>query len=248
MIKAILFDFGDTIFTFGKVDTIAMFKEGARLTYDYLKSAGVKLPSFRRYLYVNLACIYLRVAYSALSGKDFDSLKLIRFVNERLGLRLSNDRWQKIAWLWYEPLSKTAVLEPDIRQTLAKLRDMGLQLGIVSNTFLNQRSLDHHLEQFGLLEFFPLRVYSCETLWRKPHIRIFRVAAGLLRLPPENIAFVGDRLDTDIRGSINAGMIPILKSAHSNEGKPLPPSVQKINSLADLPSLIEKLNASPLKA
>jgi len=242
MIKAILFDFGDTLFTFGKVNIREYFKQGAYLSYDYLLHSGVKMPSFRRYLYLNLAIIYFRVAWSGLSGKDFDSTRLLRFVGSRLGFHLTDEQWQEVAWLWYKPLSDHAVAEPDIRDTLTKLRDMGLALGIVSNTFLNNASLNRHLQMFGMLEFFPLRMYSSETSWRKPNIRIFSEAARRLKLDPKEIAFVGDRLDTDIAGALKSGMTPILKAAHSNEGKLVPPSVHKIDSLADLPDLIKTLN------
>ena len=39
----------------------------------------------------------------------------------------------------------------------------GLRLGIVSNTFSPQGALDQHLDAEGILEFFPVRVYSCDV-------------------------------------------------------------------------------------
>jgi putative hydrolase of the HAD superfamily len=237
-IKAVLFDLGETLFTFGRVNTGEFFDAGAHLTYEYLKRIGQPVPGFARYRWENLFCIRLRYLWSNISGVDFDSTQLLIRIGRRLGYKLSEQQWQEIAWLWYEPLSEHAAVEPDIRRTLTKLRDMGLKLGIVSNTFLNQTSLDRHLEMFGMLEFFPLRMYSYETSWRKPNVKIFNEAAARLEIPPQNIMFVGDRIDTDIRGALRAGMIPVLKSAYTNAGKIPPEKVRRIEHLSELISLV----------
>jgi putative hydrolase of the HAD superfamily len=237
-VKAILFDLGETLINFGKVNTAALFKEGARCSYEFLKQSGQKACGFRRYYLRNIFAIRVMYAWSYIVGRDFDSLGLLRTIGAKRGYKLSEQQWQQFAWCWYEPLAKIATAEPDIRDTLAKLRDTGLKLGIVSNTFLTQRSLDRHLEQFGILEFFPLRMYSHETPWRKPNVKIFNEAAQRLGLAPQEIMFVGDRLDNDIKGALKAGMIPILKSAYTNEGKQTPRGVHKISILSELPSLV----------
>ena len=63
---------------------------------------------------------------------------------------------------------------------------------------MNGCSLEKHLEQVGILDFFPLRMYSYEFDFRKPDARIFKVAAERIGETAENILFVGDRIDTDI--------------------------------------------------
>jgi putative hydrolase of the HAD superfamily len=237
-VKAVLFDLGETLINFGKVDTVAFFKEGARCSYDFLKQSGQPVPGFRRYHWRNIFAIRVMYCLSYLTGKDFDSLDLLRNIGIKRGYKLSEEQWQQFAWCWYEPLSKLATTEPDIRETLAKLRDAGLKLGIVSNTFLTQRSLDRHLKEVGILDFFPLRMYSHETPWRKPNVKIFNEAARRLALDPSEIMFVGDRLDNDIKGAQKAGMIPILKAAYTNKNKQAPPTIRKINLLSELPSLV----------
>jgi len=240
-IKAILFDLGETLINFGEVDISAVFKEGARCSYEFLKQTGQEVCGFQRYYLRNLFLIRTVYVWSCLIGRDFDSLELLKKIGLRRGYKLTEQQWQQFAWLWYEPLSRIATVEPDIRDTLTRLRDRGLKLGIVSNTFLTQSSLDRHLKEFGMIEFFPLRMYSQETAWRKPNVKIFNEAAGRLGIEPQNIMFVGDRLDTDIKGALKAGMIPILKSACTNTGKKVPPGVRKIILLSELPSLIQSI-------
>jgi HAD superfamily hydrolase (TIGR01662 family) len=237
-VKAILFDLGETLINFGKVNTAALFKDGARCSYEFLKQSGQNVCGFRRYYLRNTFAIRVMYAWSYIVGRDFDSLGLIRTIGLKRGYKLSQEQWQQFAWCWYEPLAAIATIEPDIRDTLSKLRDAGIELGIVSNTFLTQSSLDRHLKEFGILEFFPLRMYSHETLWRKPNIKIFKEAACRLGIEPKNILFVGDRLDTDIKGAAKAGMIPILKAAYTNKDKKKPPTIRKINLLSELPSVV----------
>ncbi|MDO8302204.1 MAG: HAD family hydrolase [Sedimentisphaerales bacterium] len=244
LIKAILFDLGETLINFGKVNTAALFKESARLSYEFLKQAGQPVCGFQRYYFRNVFALRVMYAWSYITGRDFDSLDLLRKIGIKRGYKLSHQQWQQFAWRWYEPLSRMATVEPDIRDTLTKLRDAGLKLGIVSNTFVTDSSLDRHLEQFGMLEFFPLRIYSYMQSRRKPNVKIFNEAARQLGLDPQEIMFVGDRLDTDIKGALNAGMTPILKTAYTNDGKNVPPAIRKINLLFELPSLVQKINSS----
>ncbi len=56
-IKAVLFDLGDTLLNFGRVDTAKLFKSGAKLTYDYLKRLSQPVGDFKPYCYRNLAAI-----------------------------------------------------------------------------------------------------------------------------------------------------------------------------------------------
>jgi len=242
-IKAVLFDFGETLLNFGKVDTTRLFREGAGLSYDFLQGLGQRVGGFNYYCWRNLIALRLRRWLSNITKKDFNSLVLLRGIGTKKGIRLDRQQWRHFAWLWYEPLSKVAKAEPEIKTTLTKLKELGLALGILSNTFVNGSSLDKHLEQSGILDFFPVRVYSYEFDFRKPDIRIFKTAAERIGESPENILFVGDRIDKDILPAIKAGMTAVLKAAYTNAGKKTPKGAWRINHLAELPALIEKINA-----
>ena len=242
-IKAVLFDLGETLVNFGKVNTAGLFRQGARLSYDFLRSCGQPVENFSYYCWRNLILIYIRCWLSNITGKDFDAMALFKKVGAKKGVKLDEEQWQHFAWLWYEPLSKAGKVEPDVIQTLTALKKLGLTLGIVSNTFISGSSLDKHLEQLGILDFFTVRVYSYEFSFRKPDARIFKVAAERIGEVLENIMFVGDRLDKDIKAAVKTGMPAVLKKAYTNAGKKIPKGVWKINQLSELPALIEKNNA-----
>jgi HAD superfamily hydrolase (TIGR01549 family) len=242
MINAVLFDVGETLLSFGKISTTRFFRQGARASYDFLKACGQPMGNFEYYCWHNLISLRLRHLISSLTGNDFDSSALLKKVGAQKGIELDENQWQHFAWLWYEPLSKIAKTETKISQSLGLLKKMGLKLGIVSNTFINSHSIDKHLEQLGILEFFPVRLYSYQFDFRKPDLRIFRIAAERIGEAVENILYIGDRIDKDIIPALQVGMHAAMISAYTNTGKEPPNGAWKINHFSELPALIEKNN------
>ncbi len=242
-IKAVIFDFGETLFTFGKVKKSFYFKKGARLSYDYLKSLGKPVGSFKIYCWRSLIELRLRLFISSITKNDFDAMSVLKNIADKKGIHLdSEEQYKKFVWLWYEPLSKAAQTEPDIKQTLQKLKDMGIKLGILSNTFVNGHCLEWHLKQENLLDFFDTRLYSYQFEKRKPAASIFKSAAEKINIPPENILFIGDRIDADIEGALNSNMQAVMKKAYTNKNKKPPRSAYVIEKLSEIPAIIEKNN------
>lgn len=243
-IKAVLFDLGETLLNFGKVKANRLFAQGARLSYDFLKSHGQPVANFKYYYWRNLIALRLRTLLSSITNKDFNSLALLRRIGTKKGIRLDGQQWRHFAWLWYEPLSKIATTEPTIKDTLTALKKLGLKLGIVSNTFVNDHSLEKHLNQISILDFFTVRVYSYKFDFRKPDVRIFKVAAERIGEMSENILYVGDLIERDIKPALKSGMQAALKAAYTNTSKKLPKGAWQITHLSELPSLIEKINTA----
>jgi len=242
-IKAVLFDLGDTLLNFGRVDKPRIFQQGARASYDFLQSCGQPVGSFKYYYWRNLVLLRIRHWLSCITRKDFDALALLKKSGTKRRIKLSEQQWQHLAWLWYEPLSKICQAEPKTKETLTVLRELGLKLGIVSNTFVHSSSLEKHLQQLGILDFFPVRLYSYQFDFRKPDARLFRAAAERIGEMLENIMFVGDRINKDIKSTAKIGMKAVLKDAYTNTGEKTPKGAWKITRLAELPQLIEKINA-----
>lgn len=241
-VKAVIFDLGETILNFGKVNLVGLFKQGARLSYDYLKSHGQPVGSFWFYFWRNLLSLRFRNYMSALNGRDLNSSAFLRRYGTKKGIKLDSEQWHHFAWLWYEPLSKIAKIEPDIKQTLNSLKNAGLKLGILSNTFVSSYSLEKQLEEIGILDFFDTRLYSYQFSFRKPDLRIFKIAAERIGEAFENIMYIGDRIDKDAQPTLKLGMTPVIKTAYTNTGQTIPQGVFQIDKLSELPALIEKIN------
>lgn len=242
LIKAVLFDLGDTILNFGRIKSSELFKDAARGSHAFLEECQQPVARMLAYGLVNLFGLRFNHLISNITGKDFDSLLLLKKYGDKRGFDLPVEQWQEINWLWYLPLRKKTTLEDNIAETLQKLKDMELKLGIISNTSVNGHALDKHLKEEGLLDFFPIRLYSYQFDFRKPDKRIFLEGAKRIGADPQNIMYIGDRIDKDVKGAARAGMIPVLKKAYTNEGKKVPDGTHKIDTIAQLPNLIEKLN------
>jgi HAD superfamily hydrolase (TIGR01549 family) len=242
-IQAVLFDIGETLLNFGKVDVIALFKQGGKQAHEFLVKLGQPAESLHTFLFKHLLMIRIFRVWSYLTGKDFDSLALLKKMEQKRGVKLSEKQWEEFGWCWYEPLSKIAQAEPDIKQTLGKLKQAGIKLGILSNTFINAVTLERHLAQFDILEFFSVRLYSYQFKFRKPDSRIFIEAAKKMNCEPCNVLFVGDRLDLDIAGAAKANMPVVIKRAYTNINKDIPQNVIKIERLAELPGIVDKINS-----
>lgn len=242
-IQAVIFDLGDTLLNFGRVSAGSLFLKAGRVSYDYLKAAGQPVGGFQRYLWGNLLGIRLRSFFSGLFGNDFDSLEVLKTYGLRKKYTLTDEQWKDVNRCWYQPLKELTTVESDLVETLTSLKDSGLKLGILSNTFVNACALDAHLEDIGILDFFPIRIYSYEYKFRKPNVNIFQTAAEQIETPAANILFVGDRINKDINGALKAGMRPVLIKAYTNAGKKRPDGTIEIEKVAELPEIIKNINS-----
>ncbi len=242
-IEAILFDLGDTLLHFGTLSKGRLLDEAMRRSYAYLQELNQPVGSYQVYRLLHLWGIRWHLLLSWLTGNDFDSLDLLKRYGTKNGLTLTPEQWEELNWRWYAKLAETGSVESGTAETLDRLTQMGLKLGLLSNTFIHKSSLERHLEREGLLRYFPVRLYSYEFPWRKPNVRIFQEAARRIDVQPQHIMFVGDLIHKDIVGAQAAGMTAVLKCGHANAGKPLPEGAYRIEKISDLPALVEHLNS-----
>ena len=244
MIQGVLFDLGDTLIDFGRVDIDHLFAQGARLAYDYLRSLNQPLPDFSLFHRWQLRAIRFRWLISRFTGREFNSMEVLGRISKKIGQKLTDKQTEELAWLWYEPLSKCAKVEDGIINVLDELSSKGLKLAIVSNTFVPAVVLDRHLSQLGLLEYFPIRVYSCDVNYRKPDRRIFSICLDRLNLSPQDAMFVGDQIKVDIIGAKRVGMVSVLKDPSGKKRHWRIRPDYRITSLKQLPGIINQHNLS----
>jgi len=216
MLRAVLFDLGDTLLDFEPMDTRAVFRRASQLTYDFLVARGVAMPEFDRYTRVYCRAVRWSYLWAKLRQREFNSLDLLRTFHRKMGLPVDEPLLRELAWLWYEPITERTRVEENLRATLAAIRSAGLRLGVISNTFVPGFVHDRHLEMEGLLEFLPVRIYSSEVGYRKPDKRIFQAALAQLGVRPGEVLFVGDLVKTDIVGARRMGMTTALKQPFAN--------------------------------
>lgn len=244
-IEAVLFDLGETLLNFGRLNRAQLFNDAVRQSYTYLQELSQPVGSCRAYRLFHIWGIRFHLFKSWMTGDDFNSLELLKSYGKKRGFTLSESQWEELNWQWYRCLSPLGRVEPGTADALRQLHAMGLKVGLLSNTFVHKSSLERHLQEEGLLDLLPIRLYSYDFSFRKPDVRIFREAARLMGIPAERTIYVGDRMDYDVKGSMAAGMLPVLKRAYTNKTVKIPKHLHRINTIDELPGLIRRICEVP---
>ncbi len=237
--EGIIFDIGDTLLYFGDIDKAGLFRQAGLDSYKWLKEHGQPVGNPKFYLMGKLVGFKLRMIWSNITGNDFDSLSAFRKQGQKRGYDLNDEQWEEFNDIWYEPLKAASTVEEGLSNTLSELKEKGLKLGILSNTFVNKCSLEKHLDEVGILDYFDVRVYSYQFSYRKPDRQIFLYTAEKMGVEPGNTFFVGDLVKTDIKGALSAGMRPVLKLNGNNRNQKTGDDVLKIEKLRELTGLVE---------
>lgn len=126
----------------------------------------------------------------------------------------------------------------DVRPSLAALHDGGLRIGVVGNTSL---LAERAVERCGL----PVAFVASAVRWgvAKPDPGFFARLAETCGAPPAEIAYVGDRIDNDVRPAERAGMtgVWLRRGTWARVHRELPEAVRvrhAVDGLDGLPALI----------
>ncbi len=109
-----------------------------------------------------------------------------------------------------------------VPEALARLRALGLRLGVVSNATCG-RLIRRALERRHLLYAFEVVVVSAEEGVCKPDPELMLRALARLAAAPGEAAMVGDRVDTDVLGAQRAGLRAVLADFHGDGAEPRAP-------------------------
>src|SRR5712691_5561982 len=130
--------------------------------------------------------------------------------------------------------------DPAATVMLRALRDLGLKIGVLSNTLWPRDWHDEVFRRDGVLDLIDGAVYSSEIDWAKPHPEAFLAAMTAVgATDPSRCVFVGDRPWDDIHGAKSVGMRAVLVP-HSQV-----PSFEEtepdavIGDLSELPAVIQ---------
>jgi putative hydrolase of the HAD superfamily len=82
------------------------------------------------------------------------------------------------------------------------------KIGLISNLSFSE-SAWQLLKTYKLENLFDFMVVSGDVNMRKPNIELFNLALDELDVNASEAVFVGDTLETDIKGALNVGMLPV---------------------------------------
>lgn len=136
-------------------------------------------------------------------------------------------------------------LYPDVRPALGRLREAGVWLGVAGNQTVRSGAI---LRSLGL----PVDLIATSDDWgvEKPDPAFFKRVAQAAPCDADEILYVGDRLDNDIRPAVAAGLRTALIrrgpwamiQQHDPDAATIPTA--RLDSLAELPGLLSDVSAT----
>lgn len=204
-IEAVLFDFGGTLYDYSTLARAEAESTGALLEWAGVKLDSGALQQHRRESSRAVFTQYLSQPYYL--HRDLFSDSMRAFV-EAAGGTVDDEllaRYRKIQW---EGHARDLELRPGTTETLSRLRERGLHIGMVSN--IDDDQLDHMLEFTKLRPYFDAILSSESAKSCKPDREIFRQALESAGCQPDAALFVGDSRSADIAGANDCGLRSVL--------------------------------------
>ncbi|XP_015610143.1 N-acylneuraminate-9-phosphatase [Cephus cinctus] len=214
-IGAIYFDLDNTLIETRKGDSLACRKLSEELTQQYgipqeasSKITTTYLKQFRKC--PDNASYTLDVWRTSLWSKAFGDK--YSYLAKKI-----YERW---LYLRYRYLA----LAPDTVSMLRQLRKK-YALGLITNGPSNAQW--EKVRKLSLEQYFDVILVSGDLPWEKPEARIFEEACKCLGVRAENCIMIGDKLETDIIGGIEAGLagtvwIPTVEKPRLSADDPKP--------------------------
>jgi len=241
MLRAALFDLGETLITYGDEPTILrLYLEGLEDLYEHLAGRRRELPDwalFRRRVTRSLKWNYLA---HRLTSREMVAADVARRVLAGMGLEFGDEEFQSMCRITFGHIRNNFSCMEFAAEVLEAVRGMGLRMGILSNVVVPSFLIEEDLVKHGLRDFFEVRHYSVDLGRRKPAKCVFRKALGTLGVKPSEALFVGDRRYTDIWGASRVGMPSVLVLTGAPGRWPLGRPEVVLENLEGLPAFIEQ--------
>ena len=110
---------------------------------------------------------------------------------------------EELAHMW-EVTHYHRALRSHVREMLEGLKDLGMKLGVISNTASLYQVFDI-LKEYGIRDYFQDVTLSSVTGYRKPNPNIFMISLHQVQSDPAHCAYVGDTISRDVIGPIRMG-------------------------------------------
>jgi HAD superfamily hydrolase (TIGR01549 family) len=206
MIKAVLFDIGDTLFHVPTAKMKPYLETLTQSLYEELRQKSYSLPPYPRYRRALHRRFVWDFLWSRLTRREMQLYSTFRKHHQKFGIMLSADELLDLARLSVPVLGPLFRLDQEAVAVVSQLQAQGYKLGLISNTLFPGVSIDGALQKEGLLDFFPVRVYSSDVGFMKPHREIFRTALDRMGVRPEQALYIGDQMRKDVKGCSRVGM------------------------------------------
>ena len=224
MPKMVLFDYGQTLIAEQKFDgvkgTEAVLQYATRNKY-HLSAEQVQAKANE----INQELGRFDPKKRHLFQIEIPNTMFTPYLYESQGIEiaLSNAEIDTVFWNAAAPGTPTE----GIKDFLDYLKNKGIRTGVISNISYNPSVVAERINRLLLDNTFEFIITSSNFLFRKPNKRIFDLALEKAQLRPDEVWYIGDQYECDVKGSLNAGMFPIWYIGALD----LPYTVEEVHSL-----------------
>ncbi len=235
MIRAIVFDFGQTL-----VDSSGGFRAAEQEAQEKA-FAALCLADREEFLSVYRA---IRTAFHARSR--FSRKAILEGVFHHYGREpdpVLLEGWETAYWQRVQAMTRVF---PEAGEVLRKLKERAYRLALITNAQGQQEEGRHRLANYPELErLFEVVVVAGEGgIPPKPDPAPFRLCLEMLGIPPEEAVYVGDDWRIDVCGAEAVGMQPLwLKHRLVQRNWPAvetaAPIIDSLDALLDVENLVK---------
>jgi putative hydrolase of the HAD superfamily len=204
VLRAVLFDWGDTLFHFAYDEALleAGWEAGLdALGRDELPGHDETASRFRER--------YMPLLFVPGALEEVEYPGMVRELLESFGVEVSDDELDRFLAAEHAAWEPARLVGAHTHALLDSLRERGLATGLVSNAFDPGWLLHEDLARMGLADRLDAAVFSSEIGKRKPHPAIFEAVLERLGVAPGDALFVGDRRLEDVQGAKELGMTTV---------------------------------------
>jgi len=210
--SGVIFDLGDTVLQHYMVNWIPANEAILGFTETETSITPEELQNIAN----RINAEFEQVRIESMIEQDVITFYRLLFETAGISLSISHEEAARICWNTAYAFSP----EEGIYDVLDTLERHDIKTGILSNAAFSGTLLEEELEKHDLLRRFSFIISSADYGVRKPHPRFFNIATRKIGLEPEDIWFVGDKPQFDIKGAIAAGMHPVWYNPRDGKSDP----------------------------
>ncbi len=206
MPKMVLFDYGQTLIAEQKFDgikgTAAVLQYATRNKY-HLSAEQVQARANE----INRELGRFDPEKRHLLQIEIPNTMFTPYLYESQGIEiaLSSSEIDTVFWNAAAPGMPTE----GIKEFLEYLKRKGIRTGVISNISYDSSVVAERINRLLPENTFEFVITSSNYIFRKPNKRIFDLALEKAKLQPDEVWYIGDQYECDVKGSLNAGLLPV---------------------------------------
>ena len=225
MIKAVIFDFDNTL-----MDFMRMKKAAVESAVDAMIDAGLPLKKAEMiekvYKVYTAEGIEDQQIFDKVLSKEFGKVDYKILAAGIIGYRRAKEG--------------TLALYPHVQLTLTGLARMGLKMAVVSDA--PRLPVWLRICGLGLQHYFDAVVTTDDTGFKKPHEKPFLFALEKLNVKPAEAIMIGDWAERDMVGAKKVGLVTVFARYGDTQDTKLSGADYEIDDIFQLLDIVKKEN------